>query len=64
MDTDTLSPTEAAKRLGISRQTFTKWADDGAITEYRTPSGWRRYRIEDVDELARSLGIDPERQAS
>lgn len=49
-----LSPREAGELLGCSRDTITRWADQGLLPEWRTPGGYRRYRREDVLHLVES----------
>jgi excisionase family DNA binding protein len=41
----------AAELVGVSRNTLRKYADDGLVTVYRTPSGQRRFRVSDLREL-------------
>lgn len=47
---------EAAARLQINPQTLRRWADAGRVPVYPTPTGWRRFRAEDIDRLAIELG--------
>lgn len=46
-----VAPQEAARRLGISRNTLLRWEETGHITPIRLPSGVRRYRTADIDAL-------------
>lgn len=46
-----VAPQEAARRLGISRNTLLRWEESGHITPIRLPSGVRRYRTADIDAL-------------
>ncbi len=58
-ETDLLSAGEAARLLGVSRQTLRRWAQAGIFRpDLRTPGGHGRYRRERVlaflHRLARS----------
>lgn len=46
---DWLSIGEAAKYLGVSRDTLRRWGKRGKIKSYRTPGGRRRYTIYDLE---------------
>ena len=46
---------EAAKRVGVSRDTLKRWEADGRIHALRTPTGHRRYHVKDVDNLLREV---------
>ncbi len=63
MDTPTattLSFVEAAERLRISQRTLNRWLTKpdvrAKLTVYRTPTGYRRFRPEEVDQFAREIG--------
>ena len=44
--------TEAAKMLGVTRQTLINWSKTGRFKEHhRTPSGHRYYSEEQIKEL-------------
>lgn len=43
-----VSPREAHEILGVSVQTLRKWEKKGRIKAIRTPSGHRRYNIDDI----------------
>ncbi len=55
-----LSPTEAAEYLGIHADTLKKWADDGKVACWLTPSRHRRFAVEDLQAL---LPAEPEAAA-
>lgn len=40
-----------AERLGVSRQTVRKWAEQGKIPSFLTPGGQRRYWDSDVQSF-------------
>ena len=42
---------EAARELGVHENTLRRWEQRGLITAVRLPSGVRRFRAEDIDEL-------------
>jgi excisionase family DNA binding protein len=52
MSTDKmLGPKDAAALLGISTDTLIRWGDQGRVRYTRLPSGYRRYRREDLEGL-------------
>ena len=46
-----LPPAEAARRIGLSVDTLSRWEAKGLIRAKRLPSGHRRYRATDIDAL-------------
>lgn len=50
-----LTVNETAQRLRVSATTIRNWAADGRLTEHRTAGGHRRFRAQDVEQLARTL---------
>lgn len=60
MNDDLLKISEAAKRLKISQGTLRGYADKGIIPVVTLPSGHRRFRRSDVEELRRKMGLEPE----
>jgi len=48
---DVLTRAETAQVLGVHPSTVSRWADSGLLPHIRTPSGERRYRRGDVEEL-------------
>lgn len=49
---DLLTPSEAAKLLGVSADTVRLYADAGKLSTLRTQSGRRFFRRVDVERLA------------
>ena len=50
-----LSPSEAAKELGITTRTLRRYVDAGKLERaLKLPSGHARYRLSDVQELAKT----------
>lgn len=46
---DLIGPSEAARILGVSERTITRWANTGRLTvAVKRPSGQRRFAREDV----------------
>jgi len=50
----TLRKTEVAKILGVNPATVDRWAKKGWLSVIVTPSGQRRYRMDDILEYTRS----------
>ena len=46
---------QAARRLGVHENTLRRWANKGLIQPVVLPSGVRRFRADDVDQLHRSM---------
>jgi len=44
-----LTAPEVQMRLRISETTLRRWASQGVIPSYRTPTGHLRFKAEDVD---------------
>ena len=49
----------AARTLGASRSQLRRWSDEGRIAAVRTSGGHRRFRLEDVRQLAEQLRALP-----
>ena len=47
--------TEAARVLGVHPNTLRKWTDDGIVPHMRLPSGYRRYRIAELERFRASM---------
>ncbi len=58
MSQDLLKISEAAKRLGIAQATLRNYSDRGLIPVVKLPSGHRRFRPSDVDDLRRKIGLN------
>src|SRR3954466_8353940 len=58
-----LSPSEAARHLGVSLSTIRRWSDMGYLRGYRTPGGQRRFSVEQLDDFLASLESDGPRHA-
>jgi putative resolvase len=56
--TGLLTISEAAKRLGVHQNTLRSWADKGLISHVKLPSGYRRFRPEDIDQLKAEMSIE------
>lgn len=53
-----LSIGETAKILGVSVKTVRRWTDSGKLTSHRSPSGHRRFNLQDIQKLnENTLGI-------
>lgn len=53
-----LTISEAADFIGISQNTLRKWTDRGKVPHVRLPSGYRRYRPEELAEFVRQMEHD------
>jgi excisionase family DNA binding protein len=42
---------EAARRLGVHENTLRRWEQSGLIRAVKLPTGVRRFRAEDVEQL-------------
>jgi excisionase family DNA binding protein len=52
-----LTTTVVAIRLGVSRQTLTRWVQSGELEALRTPGGHLRFNHEDVEVFAAELVV-------
>jgi excisionase family DNA binding protein len=50
-----LTPAEAARRLGVTPNTVTRWSRAGKISAIQTIGGHRRYRTSDIERALRHL---------
>jgi excisionase family DNA binding protein len=48
---EVLTRAEVAHVLGVHPSTVTRWAVDGLLRHFRTPTGERRYRRRDVQDF-------------
>jgi excisionase family DNA binding protein len=51
------STADLARVCGVSISTIKRWTDSGFLRCVRTPGGHRKYRVQDVAEAARRLGL-------
>ena len=51
------STADLARVCGVSISTIKRWTDSGHLRCVRTPGGHRKYRVQDVAEAARRLGL-------
>jgi len=51
MKDQTLTVTEAADMLGISKDTLRRWDREGIAHALRTPTGHRRFTLDEVQRL-------------
>ena len=51
-----LTPAEAARRLGVTPNTVTRWSRAGKISAIQTIGGHRRYRSSEIDRALRRFG--------
>lgn len=58
-DNDYLRPAEVARILHVSPKTVSRWASQGSLPCLVTLGGHRRFRREDVEQIARQMGGEP-----
>lgn len=59
-DSAYLTPGQAARMLGVSPKTVNRWATDGRIPCALTLGGHRRFRLDVIQAVAASMGLqDP-----
>lgn len=51
----TMTTGDVAQRLDVSIDTIQRWTDQGKIAHRKLPSGWRRYRPEDIETFANAM---------
>ncbi|MEW6281303.1 MAG: helix-turn-helix domain-containing protein [Candidatus Eremiobacterota bacterium] len=57
-----LSCSDAAERLGVSRNTLLRWFREGRVSHVgRDHRGWRTFSEEDLERIRRELGQHPDR---
>lgn len=59
-DAELLSPAQVARMMGVSPITVRSWVNRGWLAAYPTPGGHRRFSRDDVLELVRQRGRQPE----
>jgi excisionase family DNA binding protein len=50
-----LSVTQAAERIGIHPHTLRAWADKGLVPVVRTPTGYRRFDPDAIDQVIEEM---------
>jgi excisionase family DNA binding protein len=51
----TIAIKDAAVRLGVHENTIRSWVDRGLLDGYRTPTGRRKIRVDEVERLQREM---------
>lgn len=49
-DNTWITPSQAAKKLGVTKDTLRRWAVAGRLAHLKLASGHRRYRASDIDK--------------
>lgn len=44
-----LSPADAAAIIGVHEDTLKRWAARGQVPAFKTPGGWWRFRLADLE---------------
>jgi excisionase family DNA binding protein len=52
-----LTPAEAARKLGVTPNTVTRWSRAGKISAIQTMGGHRRFRRAEIDRVLREAGV-------
>jgi excisionase family DNA binding protein len=55
-DADLLTPAEAARKLGVTPNTVTRWSRAGRISAIQTMGGHRRFRRDEIERVLRECG--------
>ncbi len=55
----TVGITEGARILGIHPNTLRKWADDNAVPHIKTPSGYRRFSVVELERFWEGMERGP-----
>ena len=56
-DADLLTPAEAARKLGVTPNTVTRWSRAGKISAIQTMGGHRRFRRGEIERVLRDGGL-------
>ena len=51
---------QEAERLGVHQNTLRNWADKGLVPVVKLPSGYRRFRPEEIEQVRRTMGLTKE----
>ena len=52
-----LTIAQLAERLGVHVNTVRNWANRGLIPHIKLPSGYRRFKPEEVERFAQEMGL-------
>lgn len=56
MPPDVLTPSQVAAQFAVSVATVNRWADEGRLAGFRTPTGRWRFRRTDIEKLGAAGG--------
>ncbi len=57
---NTISSRKAADILKVNESTIKRWADSGYLKCFKSPGGHRKFKIEDIRDLATDYNLDTE----
>jgi len=57
-----LGPGKTAELLGVHISTLRRWDEDGTLEAVRTPGGWRKYRLSDIERFQGRESPEREKQ--
>jgi excisionase family DNA binding protein len=62
--TELIQVRQAARTLGVHENTIRRWEERGLLHAVRLPSGVRRFRAEDIEEVRQQMfsGLAPLRE--
>lgn len=55
-----LTPAQVAKALAVDSKTVTRWARAGIVKSITFPTGHRRFRRSDIDEILNGTRVEQE----
>ena len=53
-----LTVAEAARVLRIHPNTLRSWADKGLVPVIKLPNGYRRFAVEEIEQVRHTMGLD------
>jgi excisionase family DNA binding protein len=58
-----LTISQAAARIGVHQNTLRHWVDKGLVPVTMLPSGYRRFSVEQVEQIKRGMVPEAKRDA-
>lgn len=57
-----ITSNEAARLIGVTRNTLRRYVEGGFVPCYQLPGGARRFAVDDIERFKRSLRVNGEGQ--